>query len=181
MLENNYKMKVPIKKMTQKFDLDPEQAAAKQMRKTEFNFDKQAVYIFYHYESGKITSNEEEWDRGDLLGDAKVDDPNGGEQEETKEQQEKRKIHELELRCHEQVKYQENLAANEISMRLDNEHAIHQLRGSPNPEEIFAKILTKSVLAKAREKMKIGKKKEEETDQVVEKDYLLPILKKCGF
>ena len=29
--------------------------------------------------------------------------------------------------------------------------------------------------------MKIGKKKEEETDQVVEKDYLLPILKKCGF
>ena len=55
------------------------------MRKTEFNFDKQAVYIFYHYEDGKITSNEEEWDRADLLGDAKVDDPNGNEQEETKE------------------------------------------------------------------------------------------------
>ena len=66
-------------------------------------------------------------------------------------------------------------------MRLDNEHAIHQLRGSYNPEEIFAKILTKSVLAKAREKMKIDKKKEEETEQVVNKDYLLPILKKCGF
>ena len=124
-------MKVPIKKMTQKFDLDPEQPASKQMRKTEFNFadDKQAVYIFYHYEDGKITSKEEEWDRADLLGDAKVDDPNGNEQEETKEQQEKRKIHELELKCHEQVKYQENQAANEIAMRLDNEHAIHQLRG----------------------------------------------------
>ena len=179
--ENNYKMKVPIKKMTQRFDLDPDEPAAKQMRKTEFNFDKQAVYIFYHYEDGKITSNEEEWDRADLLGDAKVDDPNGNEQEETKEQQEKRKIHELELRCHEQVKYQENQALNEINMRLDNEHAIQQLRGSPNPEEIFAKILTKSVLAKAREKMKAGKKKEEETGEVVEKDYLLPILKKCGF
>ena len=79
-------MKVPIKKMTQKFDLDPDQPASKQMRKTEFNFDKQIVYIFYHYEDGKITSNEEEWDRADLLGDAKADDPNGNEQEETKEQ-----------------------------------------------------------------------------------------------
>ena len=29
--------------------------------------------------------------------------------------------------------------------------------------------------------MKLGKKKEEETDIVAEKDYLLPILKKCGF
>ena len=29
--------------------------------------------------------------------------------------------------------------------------------------------------------MKIGKKQEAETDAVVEKDYLLPILKKCGF
>ena len=49
------------------------------MRKTEFNFDKQFVYIFYHYEDGKITATEEEWNRNDLLGDAKVDDPNGGE------------------------------------------------------------------------------------------------------
>ena len=29
--------------------------------------------------------------------------------------------------------------------------------------------------------MKLGKKKEEETDVAIEKDYLLPILKKCGF
>ena len=79
------------------------------------------------------------------------------------------------------VKFQENKSLTEMTMRLDNEHAIQQLRGSPNPEEIFAKILTKSDLAKAREKMKAGKKKEEATDAVEEKDYLLPILKKCGF
>ena len=114
--ENNYKhpQGVRIQKMTQKFELDPEQPAAKQMRKTEFNFDKQFVYIFYHYEDGKITATEEEWNRNDLLGDAKVDDPNGNEQEETKDQQEKRKIHELELKCHEQVKYQEGQQLTEI-------------------------------------------------------------------
>ena len=54
-----------------------------------------------HYEDGKITSNEEEWQRSELLGDAKVDDPNGNEQEETKEQQERRKIYDLEMKCHE--------------------------------------------------------------------------------
>ena len=93
--------------MTQKFDLDPEQPAAKQIRKTIFNLDTQVVYIYYHYEDGKITSNEEEWQRSELLGDAKVDDPNGNEQEETKEQQERRKIYDLEMKCHEQVKVQD--------------------------------------------------------------------------
>ena len=35
-------------------------------------------------------------------------------------------------------------------------------------------------MQKAREKMKLDNKKDEETDQVVEKDYLAPILKKIG-
>ena len=84
------------------------------------------------------------------------------------------------MKCHEQVKLQEAGAGRETVFRHEHEQNIHQLRNSPNPEEIFERILEKSVLQKAREKMKLDNKKDEETDQVVEKDYLAPILKKIG-
>ena len=47
---------------------------------------------------------------------------------------------------------------------------------------MFNKILDKSIYAKARDKMKQGKKKdEEENEKSEDKDYLAPILKKLGF
>ena len=47
---------------------------------------------------------------------------------------------------------------------------------------MFNKILDKSIYAKARDKMKQGKKKdEEENEKREDKDYLAPILKKLGF
>jgi hypothetical protein len=85
--ENNYKKTVKLKKMTQKFDLDPDMPAATQMKKTEFNLDLQKVYIHYHYEEGKITSSEEQWDRNQYIGQAKLDNVNDKDAEENKEQQ----------------------------------------------------------------------------------------------
>lgn len=47
---------------------------------------------------------------------------------------------------------------------------------------MFSKILEKTIYDKARDKMKQGKKAdEEETQNEKEKDYLAPILKKLGF
>jgi len=53
---------------------------------------------------------------------------------------------------------------------------------SPNPEEIFDKILQKSIYEKARDKMKAGKKKDEnEAEKHKEPDPLAHILKNLGF
>ena len=85
MEENNYNKSVKLKKMTQKFDLDPDLPAATQIKKTEFNLDLQKVYIHYHYEEGKITSSEEQWDRNQYIGQAKLDNVNDKDSEESKE------------------------------------------------------------------------------------------------
>lgn len=63
-----------------------EQGAAQQIKKTEFNMDKSRVYIYYHYEEGRITSSDIDWDRKDLIGHAGVDsNANGVDQEESKD------------------------------------------------------------------------------------------------
>jgi hypothetical protein len=56
------------------------------------------------------------------------------------------------------------------------------LRQNENIETLFSKVLEKTIYDKARDKMKQGKKTdEEETTGTQEKDYLAPILKKLGF
>lgn len=74
--ENNYGREVVINKMTQKFELDPDLPAANQIKKTEFNIAMKQVFIYYHYEEGKITTRDEEWDRDDLIGHANIDNVN---------------------------------------------------------------------------------------------------------
>ena len=64
--------------------------------------------------------------------------------------------------CHQEIKEYERTAFSESQIRVENEKAIHQLRATPNAEETFAKILEKSVFAKARDNMKNVKKKDEE-------------------
>jgi len=72
--------------------------------------------------------------------------------------------------------------AAEISTRQESEIAINQLRSAQNPEEVFIRILDKSIYAKARDKMRLGKKKDLDNQaQEKEKDILDPILKKCGY
>ena len=51
----------------------------------------------------------------------------------------------------------------------------------PIPEEIFAKVLEKSIYEKARDKLKQSKvKKTDDGEKEVADDYLLPILKKLS-
>lgn len=106
---NNYPDKdLVINKMTQKFELDEDLPAANQIKKTEFNILMKAVNIYYHYEEGKITTRDEEWNRDDLIGHANIDNVNDKEgAEESKEQQIKKKYHELEMHCHQQINSQE--------------------------------------------------------------------------
>ena len=47
-----YQRNYYIKKMAQKFELDPEKPANEQIRKTEFNISKNQVLIYYHYKEG---------------------------------------------------------------------------------------------------------------------------------
>jgi len=68
---------------------------------------------------------------------------------------------------------------DERTLRKDNEKLIQQLRMQPIPEDIFSKILEKTIYEKARDKLKQGKANiTDETEQEIKKDYLLPILKK---
>ena len=63
-----------INKMTQKFELDPTQPAATQIKRTEFNLGKDTVYIYYHYQQGRITAGHHSWSRSQLITQGKVGD-----------------------------------------------------------------------------------------------------------
>ena len=123
--ENNYGKNVLINKMTQKFELDPDLPAANQIKKTEFNIKRNQVYIDYHYEEGKITTRSEEWKRDDLIGHANIDNVNDKDQEESKEQQIKKKYHELEMHCVQQISMQEQNMLSEITLRNESDQAIN--------------------------------------------------------
>ena len=83
------------------------------------------VYIYYHYEEGKITTRDEEWNREDLISHANLDNVNDKESEESKEQQIKKKYHELEMSCHQQINSQESNMLQEIQSRNEIETAIN--------------------------------------------------------
>ncbi len=72
---------------------------------------------------------------------------------------------------------------SEIQTRNESENSINQQRSSQsNTDELFVRILEKSIYAKARDKMKLGKKNDQDdTAQEQNTDILLPILKKCGY
>ena len=57
-----------IQKMTQKFGLDTDIVAEQQIRRTEFNLQKGDVYIYKHYNRGRITTGFETYKIDDLMG-----------------------------------------------------------------------------------------------------------------
>jgi len=168
--------------MTQKFELDPEMPAANQMKKTEFNLKDGKVYVHYHFEEGKITADEQTYSRDDYIGQAKLDTVGSDKDaEDSKEQQTLKMIHTIEMRCHDQIKEQERTILSEMNSRQESETAINHQRQQNNQEDIFQRILEKSIYMKARDKMKQGKKKsDDDTATTKERDYLAPILKKLG-
>lgn len=179
--ENHLQEDVVIKKMTQKFELNPGTPAESQIKKTEFNLEKKRVYIYYHYKDGKITANYQEFSRDDLIGQSKMSDMNEKESEETQLQQTQKKIYQMECECLQQIKDYERVAQSESSQHTDLEKTIHTQRSTPQPEDLFSKILKKSVQMQARDKMKQEQKKtEENADKKAENDFLEPILKKLN-
>jgi len=97
------KGEVVILKMTERFALNPEILAEEQIRKTEYNLVKGRVYIYKHYNSGRITTGSEVYIRDELIGgDAKVGGDIGEkDSEESQKAQTNKRILEMERRCHE--------------------------------------------------------------------------------
>lgn len=173
-----------ILNMVQKFGLNKEMPAEDQIRETEFNIEKGDVNIYYHYKEGKITAKEKTYQRKDLISNSNaVDEINNKETEENALQQEHKKIHEMEMKCHHQINAQEESAFTERDFRNNKEKDINSCRNNKDDKEMmFKDILEKSYYDKARDKMKMGRKKEEEdTGQDDKKDYLYPILEKLSY
>ncbi|CAI2364809.1 unnamed protein product [Moneuplotes crassus] len=172
-----------IKSMVQKFGLDPDLPAEDQIRETEFNIESEVVQIYKHYREGKITAGEKPYDRKKLIGNSGgVEDLNNKETEDNAYKQELKKIHEMEMDCHRQINIQEESALAEMEARLTKEKEIKSSKSGADPEVIFKDILEKSYYDKARDKMKQGRKKEEEnTGEDEKKDFLYPVLEKLMY
>ena len=87
----------------------------------------------------------------------------------------------MERQCYQAIKTNEKLINDERQTRVEKEKIIKLQRLQPVSDEIFSKILEKSIYEKARDKMKNEKaKNDDETQEETKKDYLLPILKKLS-
>ena len=87
----------------------------------------------------------------------------------------------MESSCRQAIKQAEINSFDEKTQRKDNEKLIQQLRMQPIHDEVFSKILEKSIYEKARDKMKNEQiKQEDDSKEEAKKDYLLPILKKLS-
>lgn len=172
-----------IKSMVQKFGLNSELPAEDQIRETEFNIEKEDVQIYNHYKEGKITAKEKSYDRKKLIGNSGgVEDINNKETDDNARKQELKKIHEMEMACHHQINIQEESALAEMEARMTKEKEIKSCKSGADPEVIFKDILEKSYYDKARDKMKQGRKKEEEnTGEEDKKDFLYPVLEKLMY
>ena len=53
----------------------------------------------------------------------------------------------------------------EIGSRSESEQAINQQRSAQNMDEVFQRILEKSIYAKARDKMRMGKKNDQDDQE----------------
>lgn len=117
---------VVILKMTEKFALDSSKPAEEQIRRTEYNLDKGKVFIYKHYNSGRITTGSEVYIRDELIGgDTKV----GGElgekdSEESQKAQTNKRILDMERKCHEDIKEQEKSALAESTWKTEFEKNI---------------------------------------------------------
>ena len=87
----------------------------------------------------------------------------------------------MEQKCHSQIKAHEEKAYTERIGRRENERGIQSLRQTYSEEEVFTKILDKSIYQKARDKNNQKKlKKEDVNEEETKSDYLVPILKKLS-
>jgi hypothetical protein len=83
--DNNVKRELKIRKMAQKFEVDPSLPAETQIKKTVFNIESGDVKVYYHYQEGKIFRQPKEYKRAQLISQGKSGDMNEKDSEETKE------------------------------------------------------------------------------------------------
>lgn len=120
--DNNLKTMVSIKKMTQKFSLNPMEDAERQIKKTEFNLDKGRVFIFYHYREGKVTANQQQYKTEDLLEHNKGD--TNEKNDEDPRSQILKKIYDMQSGCHDGIKIAEKQSQEEENTRMEMIHGI---------------------------------------------------------
>lgn len=88
--DKTYGRQLYVKKMAQKFELDPTKDASLQMKKTEFKIEDQYIYIYYHYKEGQIFRKPDIVNRLDLISQGKMGDMN--EKDAEKDNDENKKL-----------------------------------------------------------------------------------------
>jgi hypothetical protein len=119
--------------MAQKYDLDPTKAEDEQIRKTVFKLEggkseQGEVIVHYHYQEGQVFKEPKIYDKQMLISQGKSGDMNDKDNNDSKEQQEFKKINDMEQHCHAEIKKEEKQAASERELRRDKEKIIHQQR-----------------------------------------------------
>lgn len=109
-----------IKKMAQKFELDPYKSASDQIRKTEFNIANNQVLIHYHYEEGQIFKKPDKINRMEIqgkMGEMGNEKDDGGNNDQNKKQQYYAKINDMEQKCNTSILSSETNAHEERTSR----------------------------------------------------------------
>jgi hypothetical protein len=78
--DNNLDKEIKVKKMTQKFELDPSKPAEEQKRKTVFNLETDEIVIYYHFKEGQIFRKPSHYDRNVLRNSGNQGDMNEKDQ-----------------------------------------------------------------------------------------------------
>jgi hypothetical protein len=120
--DNHLKTMVSIKKMTQKFSLNPLEDAERQIKRTEFNLEKGRVYLYYHFREGKVTANQQQYKTEDLLEHNKGD--TNEKNDEDPRSQILKKIYDMQSGCHDGIKNAEKQSQEELNTRLEMIHGI---------------------------------------------------------
>jgi len=177
---DNHVGTVVITKLTQKFERNPHYPANEQIAKMVVNIPKM-VRIIYHLEEGQIYPLIKEIPREAIQGQAKLSDGDK-KMQDSQEQREHKKVHDLEKECYTQMKNQEHVAKGEIDDKRKREDKINEYRQTNAIEEANRDVLEKTLHDKAKERYKYANKKkdDEESQDKHEGDYLYPILARKG-
>jgi len=89
----------------------------------------------------------------------------------------------MEKDCYVQIRGQEKQAKEEIKNKLDDEENILKLRTTKDKDDIFSKVLEKSITDKAREKSKVIRDKydDEKGQEGSEIDYIGAAMERLGY
>jgi len=85
--------------MSQKYSLDPEGDEERQVARTEFNMEKDKVFLYYHYRNGRITNKARTFEAADIQDQSRSGD--NDDTLETPTSQILKEIYDRRVGCHE--------------------------------------------------------------------------------